>query len=833
MPHRWIAALAACAVLGLPLGAQARPFTVDDLLRQQQVTGLAADPNDRWLVFEQTDPYDSARRFDEDLQSRQTLSRLYVVDLRRPAAARPLIPGEAGRGVTIAGFSPSGARLAVFRLRDRRRSLGIVTLATRRVRWFDLTPDWNESGRSVQWRDDAHLLVIARPDRSLSIVLRRGHASADTLPALWAASARGEVSDTVLRSGAYAAERPRPAPRALLQLDVVSGARRRLATGEFTDLEISPSHEDVALLEAGEDIQPQRDGPSQGDWGTATPASHLVLLDLATGTRRTPIPQDNVLPTLLAWSPSGTALLVLARPPRSGWSAARLLRVGARDGDVTPIGQDLQPQLRPRPEVAWAGWMGETPVVLARPKATPGARADWYRLTASGALNLTRALPAAPPGLAGLDPAGMDLIAGGALWRVDPQGGAVRLDAGPVAALHAPRPAEGRPGFAEPAASAVVTGGGATRALQWVDARGLRRVAALPTGDAAVVAALGRIGAAVVRATDPHRVETLRLVGGAHPPVTLARINARLADVDPEVVLPVRHRGLDGQALTSWLFLPRRAPGAPPPPLVVQVYAGNVYPTPPHGQAGVIGFATDVRMLTGHGYAVLTPSLPLTGDPHEPMAHLGEAILAAVEAVRDTPALAPQADTDRLAIWGHSYGGYTVMAAIGQTRRFRAAVSIAGVSDLTAMWASLPAAHRTAPEEGPWSNWNTGNTESGQNRMGVPPWRDPARYARNSPLLAADRIETPLLLFHGDQDFIPLAQSEAMFSALYRQDKDAQLVTYWGEGHYISSPGNVRDLYARAFAFLDARLTPSPGPPRAGSGRSPGPAPASGGPSSR
>jgi dipeptidyl aminopeptidase/acylaminoacyl peptidase len=41
-----------------------------------------------------------------------------------------------------------------------------------------------------------------------------------------------------------------------------------------------------------------------------------------------------------------------------------------------------------------------------------------------------------------------------------------------------------------------------------------------------------------------------------------------------------------------------------------------------------------------------------------------------------------------------------------------------------------------------------------------------------------------------------------MFAALYRQNKDAVLVTYRGEGHVVIGPGNVRDQYRRLFDFL-------------------------------
>jgi dipeptidyl aminopeptidase/acylaminoacyl peptidase len=510
-----------------------------------------------------------------------------------------------------------------------------------------------------------------------------------------------------------------------------------------------------------------------------------------------------------------------------------LLRLDPSRRTVTTVAAGLTPELNYRPEVAWAGWMGEDPILFARPAGGVTSRPDWFRLRAEGPVNLTARLPAAPRAVRALGPSSLTFLVDGRLWRVDANGDAQVLAAGPVAAVHEPRPPAGRADLTPPAGSWLVTGAPAQRQVRWIDGAGLHPGLDLPPDGGTVVAVSPDGAAALLQDTNDRRVESLRLVRQDHPPQDVARWNAGLADVDPDTVLPVSHRGPDGQPLTSWLLLPSRRPGAAPPPLVVQAYAGSSYPTAPLAPAGVIGFATEARLLTGHGYAVLIPSLPNPSGPHEPMAGLAGQILAVVDVARVTQGLAGRFDPDRLAIWGHSYGGFTVMAAIGQTDRFRAAVSIAGLSDQTAVWSALPVVHRTAPEDGSWSNWNTGNSESGQNRMGGPPWRDPGRYQRNSPLLAADRINTPLLLIHGDQDFIPLAQSEAMFSALYRQAKDALLVTYWGEGHYISSPGNVRDFYARAFAFLDARLKVSSQHRSEAIAASPGSESASGAPSSR
>jgi dipeptidyl aminopeptidase/acylaminoacyl peptidase len=97
--------------------------------------------------------------------------------------------------------------------------------------------------------------------------------------------------------------------------------------------------------------------------------------------------------------------------------------------------------------------------------------------------------------------------------------------------------------------------------------------------------------------------------------------------------------------------------------------------------------------------------------------------------------------------------------------------------------------------------------------MRAPPWADPERYLLNSPLMQAGRISTPLLIAVGEIDGSHLGQAEELFSALFRQDRDALLLTYWGEPHLFGSPGNVRDLYRRGLAFLDAHLAWTPPSP--------------------
>jgi dipeptidyl aminopeptidase/acylaminoacyl peptidase len=104
---------------------------------------------------------------------------------------------------------------------------------------------------------------------------------------------------------------------------------------------------------------------------------------------------------------------------------------------------------------------------------------------------------------------------------------------------------------------------------------------------------------------------------------------------------------------------------------------------------------------------------------------------------------------------------------------------------------------------------NPGILEGGQVRLGGPPWHDYWRYLRNSPILYVDRVNTPLMMIHGDLDFIALSQAEEFFTALYRQGKPARLVRYWGEDHIISSPANVADSWDRILQWFDMHRKPA------------------------
>jgi dipeptidyl aminopeptidase/acylaminoacyl peptidase len=212
---------------------------------------------------------------------------------------------------------------------------------------------------------------------------------------------------------------------------------------------------------------------------------------------------------------------------------------------------------------------------------------------------------------------------------------------------------------------------------------------------------------------------------------------------------------------------------------------------------------TNVMVLVGHGYAVLLPSVPAVSRPNGGHYPFTAQILSAVDAAVATG----RVDPHRLGLFGHSFGSFTVATVATQTSRFNAIVASSGTYDLVSQRGIFTPWTRLNPGEGQSIGANGGWAETGQAMLGTTPWGDPQAYVAASPVFHADKITTPILIQSADADFASLQQGEELYSALARQGKDAELVTYWGEGHVPVSPANLRDYYARVLAWFDEHLT--------------------------
>jgi dipeptidyl aminopeptidase/acylaminoacyl peptidase len=235
------------------------------------------------------------------------------------------------------------------------------------------------------------------------------------------------------------------------------------------------------------------------------------------------------------------------------------------------------------------------------------------------------------------------------------------------------------------------------------------------------------------------------------------------------------------------------------------VYAGNSYRDANMDNTELSdrpSSASNMQLLAARGYVVLFPSIPLPPDTVRRDQYLS--ILPPVVAAVDRLVELGIADPDRVAVGGHSNGGYATNVIITQTDRFKAAITMAGMSNLTSVVGTFDVRFRytdMAVRDGTFQmNW----AEAGQANLGASLMQDLWAYIRNSPLFYADRIRTPLLLIHGDQDFVHISEAEQLFTSLYRQGKRARFVRYWGEGHSIgASPANTRHMWDEIVAWLD------------------------------
>ena len=800
----------ACALFG-GVAASARPFTIDDLLHLQDLGPAAVDPTGRWLILAVAAPYDRAPRFDNDTAIQPLLTHLERVDLRRVRAPVAAFPQSPTAGYTSGPFSPTGARMVVFRDQGRRWEAGVVTLSSGKVRWLGVGAELADYGDTVLWRADDELLILALDPRDSPYRQRFNQTAMSKLPSLWRRASRGaEATAVTLGAGRYRDIHPQRPARRLLSIDMASGRTHELARGSFESLSLAPDGQHLALVETYGRVSPA--ASTLMSVGTPWERRRLRLLDLRTRQQEDLSPDHDILSGSLRWSSRSDALLAYARrSTEADWANAQFIRIGA-SGEAQPLATlGLKPSVTPAPGLLTptphADWLGETPLIFAKPEH--GARSDWFELTSAGAKNLTTHL-ADPPAEIALrrDGEGLIMLDQGRPWSISPQGEAVRLGGVCVERTFPPRRlnttvpllADGAPHLPYLMVEQRTDAG---RELWSLRPDGVARLAELPGGDGRVIAA--STAGALLEQRNAHGVLSLDWVDRLGRSRRMKTLNSRLSDIDFSAPIAVEHPGPRGEPFRSWLYMPTTRRFGPRPPLLVMGYPGAVYDTPPYGgRPGVVDPIDDnAQLAAAHGYAVLIPSLPQDPQAVETGGGWDVQILGIVQAV----ARRGDVDTSRTAFWGQSFGGYAALNLAVRTNAFKAIVAAAAPSDLVSLRGDLFPSAWLSPEWPLAMAGMNGWTELGtQGHLMATPWSERERYLRNSPVFHADQIQTPVLIVQGDQDFVGVDQGREMFTDLYRLDKDALFVTFFGEGHVITSPANMRMYAALAYRFLDDHL---------------------------
>jgi dipeptidyl aminopeptidase/acylaminoacyl peptidase len=251
---------------------------------------------------------------------------------------------------------------------------------------------------------------------------------------------------------------------------------------------------------------------------------------------------------------------------------------------------------------------------------------------------------------------------------------------------------------------------------------------------------------------------------------------------------PIAFDTRDGLRLHGYLTLP---PGVASPPLVVMPHGG------PFGVADTWEFDTETQLLASHGYSVLRVNYRGSGGRGFAFERAGyrQWGLKIMDDIVDGTrwaAASGRVDPKRICIWGTSFGGYaSMMAPLRAPGLYRCAISTAGATNLliTRKWGDT---HQ--------SRW-------GRRYLDEAVGDDEAVLYEQSPIKHVAKIDTPLLLIHGEHDpRVAFEHARAMVVAMEKAGKSMETYFFVDETHGIRGQENQQEYYDRVLAFLKQHL---------------------------
>jgi len=270
--------------------------------------------------------------------------------------------------------------------------------------------------------------------------------------------------------------------------------------------------------------------------------------------------------------------------------------------------------------------------------------------------------------------------------------------------------------------------------------------------------------------------------------------------VEPELI---HYETFDGRPISAFFYRPRGVEDwcprgvedwCPPDvepllPVILYVHGGPASQT-------VADFDPRFQYFLGQGYAILAPNVRGSSG-------FGKAYMALDDVRRRMDSVADLkyavewlrtsgiVDPDRIAIYGRSYGGFMVLAAVTTyPDLWAAAVDVVGIAN----WVTF------LENTGPWRRAHR-EREYGSLE------RDRDFLEGISPLYQVDRIRCPLLVVHGANDpRVPVTEAEQMVDRLGSRGHPVEYLCYEDEGHKISKLGNRIDSFTKMADFLERYL---------------------------
>jgi dipeptidyl aminopeptidase/acylaminoacyl peptidase len=297
------------------------------------------------------------------------------------------------------------------------------------------------------------------------------------------------------------------------------------------------------------------------------------------------------------------------------------------------------------------------------------------------------------------------------------------------------------------------------------------------------ISASGAIAFTGGTATEP---DELWLQAGSAPAQRISKFNESWRDfalVQPEIM---RYKSFDNLEIEGALLKPANSQPGAKLPLIVLVHGG------PTG-AWSDSIETWGQLLASHGFAIFYPNIRGSTGYGERFIEMnkndwGGADFRDVMAGVDYLVAQGIADPNKLGIGGWSYGGYMSEWAITQTQRFKAAVSGAGLSNLTSEFGTEGGSS--------YDEWFYGT-----------PYENLDGFMKSSPVKYLKNAHTPTLILQGDADTTdPIGQSEELYRGLKHYGVEAEMVIYPREPHGLREEKHLVDRLTRIVAWYEAHL---------------------------
>ena len=254
----------------------------------------------------------------------------------------------------------------------------------------------------------------------------------------------------------------------------------------------------------------------------------------------------------------------------------------------------------------------------------------------------------------------------------------------------------------------------------------------------------------------------------------------------------VQFHSKDNLSIAGILYKPRNYTAGSRYPAVIWVHGG------PEGQDG---FRLDVwaQYLAQQGYLVLEPNYRGSSGYGERFRNLNvedsgggemDDVAAGARYLIDSGL----ADSKRIAIGGGSHGGtMTAYAVTRYPHLFAAAIEMYGVVNRATF------VERT----------NRSSAVRWMKKMGGSPAEKPELYKRANSLLLVDKIQTPLLILHGENDpQVPPYESVQFVKALTADHKTFYYFTYPNELHGFAQREHRLDAWNKELIFLQKYINP-------------------------